>query len=74
MTCRLRFLPTLAALAFLTVTAARGQDKAVAPRVPPTFPGVSSVLWVAAHPSTEWAVYLGPPELLLAANDVATCP
>ncbi|HKV08026.1 MAG TPA: PIG-L family deacetylase [Thermoanaerobaculia bacterium] len=31
---------------------AQGQDKA-APRVPPTFPGASSVLWVGAHPDDE---------------------
>lgn len=30
----------------------QGQDKA-APRVPPTFPGASSVLWVGAHPDDE---------------------
>jgi LmbE family N-acetylglucosaminyl deacetylase len=50
---RPRLLPTLAALAFLTAAATRGQDKALAPKGPPTFPGVSSVLWVAAHPDDE---------------------
>jgi LmbE family N-acetylglucosaminyl deacetylase len=50
---RLYLLLILAALAFLTAVEARGQDKAAAPRVPSTFPGVSSVLWVAAHPDDE---------------------
>jgi LmbE family N-acetylglucosaminyl deacetylase len=50
---RPHLLPILAALAFLTVAAAGGQDKAAAPGLPTIFPGVSSVLWVAAHPDDE---------------------
>jgi LmbE family N-acetylglucosaminyl deacetylase len=42
----------LAAILLLPAAGARAQEKA-APGVPRTFPGVSSVLWIAAHPDDE---------------------
>jgi LmbE family N-acetylglucosaminyl deacetylase len=44
--------PLLAAVLLLATAGARAQEK-TAPGVPPTFPGVSSVLWIAAHPDDE---------------------
>jgi len=49
---KLSRLTILSAALLLAVAGARAQDKA-APGVPRTFPGVSSVLWIAAHPDDE---------------------
>jgi LmbE family N-acetylglucosaminyl deacetylase len=47
------FRPMVLASAFLLAAAGAGAQDKTAPLVPPTFPGVSSVLWIAAHPDDE---------------------